>query len=373
METILLSSAQFKKYYSGKTILVTGHTGFKGSWLCAWLHELGAKVSGLSIDLVGEPSHFIDSKIDQFLIKDLRVDVLDIEKVVLAINKVKPDIIFHLAAQALVKTAYVDPISTFRTNVLGSISIMDAVRRCESRIDLIMITSDKVYENLEWPWGYRENDKLGGKDPYSASKAMAELAISSYCNSFFIGSKHRLTIARAGNVIGGGDWANDRLVPDCFRAWLGNESVQIRHPGATRPWQHVLEPLSGYLALAQKLGESDACGLEAYNFGPSASQDRSVEDLVKELGGYFEGFSWDFKFVNENKFHEAGLLKLNCDKALRDLSWTPTLVFAETLQLTAEWYVLSKQHEVDSTISMREKTLSQIQFYTDLFDRRNSL
>ena len=373
METKLLNSNEFKQYYSGKVVLVTGHTGFKGSWLCAWLHEMGARVSGISIGLIGEVSHFQYSKIDQLLVEDIRIDINDTDEVEQAITKIRPDIIFHLAAQALVKTAYNDPKMTFFTNAIGSVSIMDAVRRHKSRIDLIMITSDKVYENLEWSWGYRENDQLGGKDPYSASKAMAELAISSFYNSFFSDSNHRLAVARAGNVIGGGDWAKDRLVPDCFRAWEQGKPVQLRHPGATRPWQHVLEPLSGYLALGLKLGSSQKCSLEAYNFGPSASQDRSVEDLVRQLGSYFDGFSWEFEFTNESSFHEAGLLKLNCDKALRDLEWTPTLDFEQTVQLTAEWYSLLREHPKNSLISMTEKTFEQIQFYTDLFDKgRNS-
>lgn len=371
MENQLLSSIEFKKYYSGKNVIVTGHTGFKGSWLCAWLHKMDAKVSGISIDLIGDPSHFIYSQIDEMLVEDLRIDINDTKKVEQAINKIQPDIIFHLAAQALVKTAYLDPKTTFFTNAIGSISIMDAVRRSKCRIDLIMITSDKVYENLEWPWGYRENDQLGGKDPYSASKAMAELAISSFYNSFFSHSEHKLAIARAGNVIGGGDWAKDRLVPDCYRAWQLQNPVQLRHPGATRPWQHVLEPLSGYLALGLKLGSSSYCGLEAYNFGPSASQDRSVEDLVKELAIYFDGFSWEFEYANEHSFHEAGLLKLNCDKALVDLLWTPTLDFEQTVRLTAEWYSSSNGEKTGSVSSMREKTMSQIQSYVDLFDNRN--
>ena len=247
---------------------------------------------------------------------------------------------------------------------------MDAVRRFNSRIDLIMITSDKVYENLEWPWGYRENGQLGGKDPYSASKAMAEIAIRSFYNSFFYKSKHKLAIARAGNVIGGGDWAKDRLVPDCYRAWQLKKPVKLRHPGATRPWQHVLEPLSGYLALGLKLGNKSECDLEAYNFGPSASQDRSVGDLVEELSKYFDGFSWEFEYANEDSFYEADL-KLNCDKALVDLSWTPTLDFEQTVRLTAEWYNCSNIKNAGDVSSMREKTMNQIQSYVDLFDSRD--
>jgi len=365
----MLNSNKLKKYYSGKVVLVTGHTGFKGSWLCAWLHEMGAIVSGLSIGLVSNPSHFAESKIDQLLVEDIRADVLDNKGVEAAVKKINPDIIFHLAAQALVKLAYSEPMSTFQTNVMGSVSVMEAVRKRDTRIDLIMITSDKVYENLEWPWGYRENDSLGGRDPYSASKAMAELAINSYESSFFSGSHHGLAIARAGNVIGGGDWAKDRLVPDCYRAWEDKTPVQIRHPGATRPWQHVLEPLSGYLALGEKLGNSKSSNLEAYNFGPSAAQDRSVEDLIKEFSKYFDGFSWQFEFENEHSFHEAGLLKLNCDKALKYLDWTPTLNFGETVKLTAEWYRLSQERKMNTKISMIEKTFQQIDFFTGLFDR----
>jgi len=268
--------------FKGKTILITGHTGFKGSWLSMWLAHLGAKIIGVSIDIPSVPSNFSASSIRD-VVEDHRIDVRDSKAMKSLVEKVQPDFVFHLAAQALVRPSYENPLETIATNVLGTANVLDALRSLNKKVVAIMITSDKAYDNVEWVWGYRETDRLGGKDPYSASKGMAELAIRTYVESFFNkpNSNVRLGIARAGNVIGGGDWAIDRIVPDCMQAWSSGRVVDIRSPQATRPWQHVLEPLSGYLTLADSLAQSDVKHGEAYNFGPSADVNYPVSELMK--------------------------------------------------------------------------------------------
>ncbi|MBA7530750.1 CDP-glucose 4,6-dehydratase [subsurface metagenome] len=298
----------FNGVYKGKKVLITGNTGFKGSWLTAWLLKLGAKVYGLSKDVPTIPSMFeglnLNKKITYF-----EKDDRDLNSVLQIINDVKPDFIFHLAAK----------------------------NRCIG----IIITSDKCYDNVEWIWGYRENDRLGGKDIYSGSKGATELVIKSYYHSFF---KHndniRVASARAGNVIGGGDWAQDRIVPDCMRAWSNNESVEIRNPNSTRPWQHVLEPLSGYLTIGWKLFESGELNGESFNFGPDTTITHTVKDLVFNLGKFWnlENSFKEGSSSNQNKFSEARLLKLNCDKALFFLKWVPTLDFEQLIKFTGNWY-----------------------------------
>jgi len=258
--------------FRGAKVLITGHTGFKGSWLSAWMNHLGADVNGMSVDIPSTPSNFSASFIDEF-VNDHQVDVGDTNKVKNLIAKIQPDFVFHLAAQALVRPSYQNPVRTMMTNAIGTANVLDALKYLDKKVVATMITSDKAYDNVEWAWGYRETDKLGGKDPYSASKGMAELAIRSYVDSFFNSSDSnvRVGIARAGNVIGGGDWAVDRIVPDCMIAWAAGQTVDIRSPQATRPWQHVLEPLSGYIALAVNLYQDNINHGEAYNFGPSTN------------------------------------------------------------------------------------------------------
>ena len=348
-------------YFKGKKVFITGHTGFKGSWLCIWLTSLGAKVVGASIDVVSSPSNFTSSTISN-VIEDYRIDVRNRNDVKMLITKVQPDFIFHLAAQALVRPSYENPIETMATNALGTANVLDAIKSLEKNVVAVMITSDKVYENLEWKWGYRETDKIGGKDPYSASKGMAELAISSYIASFFnqSDSKVRIGIARAGNVIGGGDWAIDRIVPDCMMAWSKDKSVDIRSPHSTRPWQHVLEPLSGYLTLAESLSENKKNHGEAYNFGPSSDQNYPVSELIDEMAKYWNQVKWNDTSQNKKHLHEAGLLKLNCDKAIADLSWKPTLRFNETVKMTVEWYKYYYQNQEQS---MYDYSVSQIEEY----------
>jgi len=348
--------------FNGKVILVTGHTGFKGSWLSIWLTHLGAKVFGISDGIVSNPSNFSVSEISN-AIDDNRLDVRDANAIKKLIRNIQPDFVFHLAAQALVRTSYEAPLDTITINAIGSANVLDALRTLNKKAVAIMITSDKAYDNVEWLWGYRETDRLGGKDPYSASKGMAELAIRTYVESFFNSSDSnvRIGITRAGNVIGGGDWAVDRIVPDCMEAWANGKTVDIRSPYATRPWQHVLEPLSGYLCLAENLYLDSQHHGEAYNFGPSADQNYPVSKLIDEMSKYWDQIKWNDVSKNEGNVHEAGLLKLNCDKALSDLEWHSTLKFEETVKMTVEWY---KEYYQNQTQSMYDFTINQIEAYT---------
>jgi CDP-glucose 4,6-dehydratase len=355
--------------FKGKTVLITGNTGFKGSWLSIWLVHLGAEVFGASINTLSGTSNFSESHIKD-VISDHRIDIRDAQAVKSLVQKVQPDYVFHLAAQALVRLSYESPLETISTNAIGTANILDALRFLNKKVVAIMITSDKAYDNVEWLWGYKETDRLGGKDPYSASKGMAELAIRTYVESFFnkSDSNVRLGITRAGNVIGGGDWAVDRIVPDCMVAWSKNRIVEIRSPNATRPWQHVLEPLSGYLALAVNLSTNDKYHGEAYNFGPSSDQNFPVSELINEMSKYWDRVKWNKVANNKNLVHEAGLLKLNCDKAAFDLNWHPTLHFHETVEMTVDWY---RQYYQYQDGSMFEYTLDQIKTYSKTAKLRN--
>jgi len=355
---------QIFKSFNGKKVLITGHTGFKGSWLSIWLNQLGAKVHGVSLNVPTNPSHFNAADISN-KIEDHRLDICDAESIALLVQKIQPDFVFHLAAQALVRPSYESPLETIQTNVIGTANILDALRGLKKAVVAIMITSDKAYDNLEWVWGYRETDRLGGKDPYSASKGMAELVIRTYVKSFFNSedSNVRVGITRAGNVIGGGDWAVDRIVPDCMKAWSLSQTVDIRSPHSTRPWQHVLEPISGYLALGDSLSKNNQLHGEAYNFGPSANQNYPVSELIDEMAIYWDHIRWKDVSQKHEHFHEAGLLKLNCDKALFDLHWQPTLKFSETVKMTAKWY---KHYYQNSSYSMYDFTASQINEYIEL-------
>jgi len=354
--------------YKNKAILVTGHTGFKGTWLSLWLKQLGASVSGASIDIPSEPSHFNAAKLTE-QINDHRLDIRDGDALKKLIQDIQPDFVFHLAAQALVRPSYENPLETMATNAMGSANVLDALRALEKPVVAVMITSDKAYDNVEQVWGYREIDRLGGKDPYSASKGMAELAIRTYVESYFnaADSNVRVGIARAGNVIGGGDWAVDRIVPDCMRAWSKGEIVDIRSPMATRPWQIVLEPLSGYLVLGASLAESASHHGEAYNFGPPVYQNHSVSELIDEMAKYWDSVRWNDISKSQRHLHEAGLLKLNCDKALFDLSWQPTLKFEDTVRMTVEWY---KAYYQQPNKSMYDFAVKQIEEYTGLASDR---
>ena len=331
----------FNNVYSGKKVLVTGHTGFKGSWLTAWLLELGAEVVGYSKDIPTNPSLFEVLELEK-RINHIEGDIRDLPKLSRILKIEKPDFLFHLAAQAIVSISYADPCETITSNAVGTMNVLEALRSLETPCVAVLITSDKCYGNVEWVWGYRESDGLGGKDVYSGSKGAAELIIKSYCQSFFSLDKSpvRLGIGRAGNVIGGGDWARDRIVADIYRAWSEGRVVEIRSPAATRPWQHVLEPLSGYLSLGQMLSSRTELHGEAFNFGPRAEQHRNVVDLLTDLSQHwgFANVEEAYRITGNSPFHEAGLLKLNCDKALFHLRWEPTLEFGETVAFIAQWY-----------------------------------
>jgi len=358
----------FKQTYENKTVLITGHTGFKGSWLSLWMRYLGANVIGVSLDIPSEPSHFNAAKLSSRLV-DHRLDIKDGEGLKKIVRDSQPDFVFHLAAQALVRFSYETPVDTIMTNAIGTSNVLDSLRCLDKPVVAVMITSDKAYDNVEWVWGYRETDRLGGKDPYSASKAMAELAIRTYVESFFSAadSNVRVGIARAGNVIGGGDWAKDRIVADCMKSWSAGQVVDIRNPGATRPWQHVLEPLSGYLALGADLVTSHSNHGEAYNFGPPANQNHSVKELINQMKVHWGNVRWNDTSKDEVHMHEAGLLKLNCDKALSDLNWLPTLRFDETVRMTVDWY---KEFYESSEDMIYGKSLSQIAEYTKIAEER---
>lgn len=339
--------------FSDKKIVVTGHTGFKGSWLTAWLKIMGADVIGISLDPPTSKSHFQFAKIFDG-IDDCRIDIRDANKIKQKIIDSSPDFLFHLAAQPIVGRSYEDPLETWNTNVMGTVNILEALRYLKNECTAVIITSDKCYDNVEWEWGYRENDTLGGPDPYSASKGAAEIAIRSYFKSYFKNPDNGIKIAsaRAGNVIGGGDWAESRIVPDCIKAWSQNETVELRNPASTRPWQHVLEPLGGYLFLASELSKNNELHGEAFNFGPPAHQNHSVLSLVEEMSLHWNQVKWEEPKEPKDAFYESGLLKLNCDKALHLLNWQAVLNFSETVKLTTEWYMnFYKNPEIISTLT----------------------
>lgn len=323
--------------FSGKRVFLTGHTGFKGSWLTFLLKELGADVMGFALPPEPGPSHFemLDLKAR---INHVVGDCRDASALYGALQAFQPEYVFHLAAQALVKKSYDDPVGTFGSNVMGSAHLLDAVRRCDAVRSLVYITSDKCYENVEWVWGYRENDRLGGHDPYSASKAAAEIVFSAYARSYFL-SRPDLGAAttRAGNVIGGGDWAEDRIVPDCVRAIGMNKPIKLRNPHATRPWQHVLEPLSGYLLLAARLHSQPKKFEGSWNFGPSTSEVRNVQEVASAIIQHL-GYGHIEIADPQQRHHEARLLQLNCDKAHQLLGWRPRWHVDKTLAATAQWY-----------------------------------
>ena len=326
-------------FWRGKRVLLTGHTGFKGSWLAFWLLELGAEVTGLALPPETEPSLFAQLQLDRRL--DHRVgDIREAQALADLVEEVQPQVVLHLAAQPLVRRSYAEPTATWATNVMGTIHLLEALRPLQHACTAVLITTDKVYRNHEWLYGYRENDPLGGHDPYSSSKAAAELAIASWRSSFCGDSPHqtphlRVASARAGNVIGGGDWAADRIVPDLVRALVEGQPIGVRNPVATRPWQHVLEPLGGYLILAEALAASPQRAT-AFNFGPQLESNRSVQALVEEALLHWPG-SWEDQ-SNPEAPHEASLLNLVIDKAHHELGWVPRWGFATTVARTLNWY-----------------------------------
>jgi CDP-glucose 4,6-dehydratase len=328
----------FSDVYRGRRVLVTGHTGFKGSWLALWLKHLGAEVTGFSSEVPSKPANFelldLEHRMHHFI-----GDIRDRARLAHVIDEFRPEIIFHLAAQPLVRRSYADPVTTFETNTMGMVNLLDCIRTRPWIEVAVLITSDKAYRNDEWCWGYRETDALGGRDPYSGSKSCADIVVHSYFHSFLRHTSTRVGTTRAGNVIGGGDWADDRIVPDCIRAWSQKEPVAVRSPHATRPWQHVLEPLSGYLWLGAHLWQkTDGLNGEAFNFGPDAHVNQTVAELISAMAKRWPGVQWQMLKGCEQRGHEAQLLKLSCDKVLHHLNWRAVLQFPETVAFTVDWY-----------------------------------
>lgn len=332
MEVLALNT--FGSAYRGRRVLVTGHTGFKGSWLCMWLQALGAEVTGLGLDPWSERSHWSLLKLS---VKDHRIDIRDEAAVRGVFTTERPEIVFHLAAQPLVRRSYREPVTTWGTNVMGTVHVLEAARHTPEVRAVVAITSDKCYENREWPWAYRELDRLGGSDPYSASKASAEFVAASYRTAFLQHeSAPMLATARGGNVIGGGDWSEDRLIPDLVRSVGAGEPLVIRSPHATRPWQHVLDLLSGYLLLGQRLLAGDTACADAWNFGPDADANRTVDQMLEDLARTWPELRW--QLTSGPQPHEAGLLQLDSAKAKMHLGWRPVWSIDKTIDHTASWY-----------------------------------
>ncbi len=356
----------FSGIYKDKTVLVTGHTGFKGSWLCLWLNEMGANVIGYALESSTDPNHI--GLLDLNIVSIIG-DIRDLDKLNQTFEQYQPDIVFHLAAQPLVRLSYEDPVNTYETNVIGTLKVFEACRKYKVKA-IVNITSDKAYENKEWIWGYRENDAMGGFDPYSSSKGCVELLTSSYRNSFFnnddYGTKHNTLLAscRAGNVIGGGDWADDRLIPDMMRAVDDNKKVEIRSPNSTRPWQHVLEPLSGYLLVGQKLLEEKKEFADSWNFGPSEEGSISVKEVVEYAKQHWDKIDYEIN-KEDNAMYEANLLKLDCSKAHTLLKWNNVWDSSRTFEKTIKWYrayyednkILTQDHLIEYIEMARDKKI----------------
>ncbi|MCZ7556203.1 MAG: CDP-glucose 4,6-dehydratase [Bacteroidia bacterium] len=361
----------FKRYYAGKRVLVTGDTGFKGSWLCIWLNELGADVTGFALAPPSEPNNFSICRLDA-KIRHVHGDVRDLAALTRLIEEVQPEIVFHLAAQALVRYSYEVPRETLETNILGTVNVLEAVRQSPSVHTVVVVTSDKCYENREQVWGYKENDPMGGDDPYSASKGAVEIVCRSYLKSFF---SHREMLGgvsvRAGNVIGGGDWGRDRIVPDCINALKEGRVIEVRNPMAIRPWQHVLEPLSGYLWLGARLHEDVQRFSGGWNFGPADSSAKCVGDLAGAIVREWKTGAWlDISDKNDHRLHEAGWLRLSCDKAHFMLPWNAVLSFDETIAMTVKWYKYFYEY---ADTNMYQYCVHQIRDYTRLAAQKEQM
>ena len=335
-------------FWSGKKVFITGHTGFKGSWLCLWLHKLGAEVHGYALEPPTQPSLFELAHVADLLTSHQVADIRDGVVLSAAIQRVQPEIVIHMAAQPLVRESYQIPAETYATNVMGTVNLLESIRQCPSVKSVVNVTTDKCYENKEWVWAYRENEPMGGFDPYSSSKACSELVTAAYRQSFFSPQQYEehgvaLASARAGNVIGGGDWAKDRLIPDCINSLLANKAIRIRNPYSIRPWQHVLEPLSGYICLAQKLYESGPDYAEGWNFGPSDEDAKPVEWIVKRLCDQWGGGSC-YEIDSGDHPHEAHYLKLDCSKAHMRLNWQPRWSLNCSLDRIIQWVQCFKQN-----------------------------
>ena len=361
MQTILI------KNFKNKKVLITGHTGFKGSWLTMWLTILGARVVGISNNFPSSPNHYkLLNLNDKILSKNL--DIRNLVVLKKFIKKYQPDFVFHLAAQSIVKTAYENPIQTWSTNTIGTVNILESLRQLTKKCIAVIITSDKCYENLEIKRGYRENDRLGGKDPYSASKASADIAIRSYITSFFSHKNNKVFIAtaRAGNVIGGGDWSSNRLIPDCVRSWSKKKKVLIRSPHSTRPWQHVLEAVYGDITIAINLKKISKLHGETFNFGPANYQNYKVISVIKLMKKFWKNVSWKLNKNNNKIFEESSLLKLNSQKAKKKLKWKSILTFKENVFLVSNWY----KNFYSNSKQAYKLTSAQIEFYQNLLSKR---
>ncbi len=347
-------------FWAGRKVLVTGHSGFKGSWLSIWLQLMGAEITGYALDPPTEPSIFVDARVATGM-DSVMGDVRQLEALVALISEVRPEVVFHLAAQSLVRQSYAEPVSTLSTNVMGAVNLLEAIRLDPTPRAVVVITSDKCYENREWYWGYREDERLGGHDPYSASKACVEIVTRSLRQSFFpVGSDVAIASARAGNVIGGGDWSEDRLVPDVIRALREGRDPDVRSPQATRPWQHVLEPLSGYLALAERLCKEGDRYAEAWNFGPDDRDAKPVSWIVERISALW-GASGTWDLQPGDHPHESTYLKLDASKAHARLGWRPRLGVERALEWLVEWY---RAH--DAGLDVRAVAEAQIHRYSEL-------
>ena len=354
----------FSKIFYNKKILITGHTGFKGSWMISWLKKLKPKkIIGIASNLPTRPSHY-QSGLMSKLINNNKINLVEFKKMEKVFIKEQPDFVFHMAANALVRDSYTNPMKTWQSNLMGTVNILECLRKVKKKCVVVMVTSDKSYENKEWTKGYKETDRLGGNDPYSASKGASELIIKSYVKSFFSSKKNkiRLGVARAGNVIGGGDWAKDRIVPDCIKAWSKQKISKLRNPHSTRPWQHVIEPITGYLLLAKELSFNKKLHGEAFNFGPQNKDNRKVIDLVKGMSKEWKNSKWQDVSKKMRGPKEAKLLKLNCNKALKILKWKSILNFKQTMKLTIVWY----KNFYEKKILISKITDDQINYYCNL-------
>jgi CDP-glucose 4,6-dehydratase len=348
---------KYNRTFSGKKVFLTGDSGFKGSWLALWLNELGADVTGYSLPPRTENDNYVASRVGD-IIRHFDGDIRDSSSLQAAVSASSPEYIFHLAAQPLVRVSYRDPKTTFDTNVGGAVNLLEAARKCPTLRSIVFVTSDKCYRNREWVWGYKETDELGGHDPYSGSKAAAEVVFNSYLESFFLPSERvGAASVRAGNVIGGGDWSEDRIVPDSIRGLSAYGRITLRNPRSTRPWQHVLEPLSGYLLLALRLHDQPPEYSGAWNFGPESNSFRTVEDLAQEIVKNWKGGVVEV-MEEQNAPHESRLLHLNCDKARQLLGWTPRWTFEHAVSRTVEWYKAANKAEV--TVAQIREYMGQI-------------
>ncbi len=345
-----------EEFWKGKRVLITGHTGFKGSWLTFWLNLLGAEVCGYSLEAESQPNLFENLSLDKKIQSNIG-DIRSLENFSKIILDFQPEIVFHLAAQSLVRKSYREPVETYTTNVIGTVNVLEAIRSVESVKSVVVITTDKVYENKEWHWSYRENERLGGFDPYSNSKACAELAVSAYRNSFFADSDCLIATTRAGNVIGGGDWSEDRLLPDVFRSLIFGDELVIRNPNSIRPWQHVFEPLNGYMLLAENLFNGEKDFAAAWNFGADEKDSKTVGIILNKIKNIWnDPVNWTFS--DGVQPHEARLLKLDSSKAKFDLKWNSKLNLEEAVKLTAEWYRGFKDN-----VNLAELSEKQIFYY----------